>query len=161
MLLVNSFTLGFSVFDEKDYFTTFQKFDRDGSGTISKAEVEEFLFETYGFPPIQDEVDLFMQEFDSNQDGRISWDEFINAIDRIKQRMDMKAERAKEYIPNFKSRWRCLTRVRANNKRGNNVLIKSAQGQQHGHFAGKKLDFDDTQYLFFQEEVKSFHFRTC
>ena len=38
-----------------------------------------------------------MQEFDANQDGWISWEEFVNAVDRIKQRMDMKAERAKEY----------------------------------------------------------------
>ena len=97
MLQVSDLTLGFSVFDEHDYYQTFQKFDKDGSGTISKQEVEELLFETYGFPPIQDEVDLFMEEFDANHDGKISWEEFVDAIKRIKERMDMKAERAKEY----------------------------------------------------------------
>ena len=89
--------LGFSVFEEKDYYQTFWKFDKDNSGTISKTEVEEFLFETYGFPPIQAEVDLFMEEFDVNWDGKISWTEFVEAVDWIKKRMDMKAERAKEY----------------------------------------------------------------
>ena len=55
------------------------------------------LFETYGFPPLEDEVDLFMKEFDVNQDGKVSWEEFRASMSRIKEKMDMKAEKAKEY----------------------------------------------------------------
>ena len=40
--------------------------DKDGSGFITPDEVEELLFETYGFPPLDEEVTLFMKEFDLN-----------------------------------------------------------------------------------------------
>ena len=47
------------------------KMDRDGSGCITIDEVEDLLHETYGFPPLEDEVNLFMKSFDLNGDGKI------------------------------------------------------------------------------------------
>jgi G3E family GTPase len=38
-----------------------------------------------------------MEEFDTNHDGRISWEEFKAALERMKQRVNEKAYRAKEY----------------------------------------------------------------
>ena len=93
--LVNA--LGFSVFNEEEYKQGFDKVDRDASGFITPDEVEDMLFETYGFPPMEEEVDMFMKEFDTNQDGKVSWDEFLNSMNRIKAKMDFKAEGAKEY----------------------------------------------------------------
>jgi hypothetical protein len=40
---------------------------------------------------------VFMEEFDTNHDGRISWEEFKAALERMKQRVNEKAYRAKEY----------------------------------------------------------------
>ena len=40
--------------------------DKDGSQTITPDEVEDLLYETYGFPPLEDEVAMFMAEFDLN-----------------------------------------------------------------------------------------------
>ena len=59
--------------------------------------MEELLFETYGFPPMEEEVELFMEEFDLNQDGKVSWEEFLKSMNRVKEKMDKKAELAKEY----------------------------------------------------------------
>jgi len=60
--------------------------DKDGSGFITPDEVEDLLFETYGFPPLEEEVEskhkifitclVFMKEFDLNQDGKVTWQEF-------------------------------------------------------------------------------------
>ena len=93
--LVNA--LGFSVFDENEFRAGFEKVDKDGSGYITPDEVEEMLFQTYGFPPMEEEVDMFMKEFDLNQDGKVSWEEFLSSMNRIKGKLNKKAEDAKEY----------------------------------------------------------------
>ena len=93
--LVNA--LGFSVFSIEEYEAAFKKLDKDGSGFITPDEVEDLLFETYGFPPIEEEVELFMKEFDLNEDGKVSWEEFQLSMNRIKDKMDEKALKAKEY----------------------------------------------------------------
>lgn len=47
--------------------------------------MEDLLFQTYGFPPLEEEVEsnrliltylVFMEEFDANKDGKVTWDEF-------------------------------------------------------------------------------------
>jgi hypothetical protein len=38
-----------------------------------------------------------MEEFDANRDGRVSWDEFTSAMGRLKEKVNSKAEGAKEY----------------------------------------------------------------
>ena len=46
---------------------------------------------------MEEEVNLFMQEFDLNEDGKVSWEEFKSSMTRIKEKMDEKAQKAKEY----------------------------------------------------------------
>jgi Ca2+-binding EF-hand superfamily protein len=89
--------LGINVFSEEEFKASFKRVDKDQSGYITADEVENFLFETYGFPPLEDEVSMFMQEFDTNQDGKVSWNEFSAALGRIKERVNQKATGAKEY----------------------------------------------------------------
>ena len=62
--LVNA--LGINVFSEEEFEKAFHRVDRDGSGAITPDEVEELLYETYGFPPLEQEVAMFMEEFDLN-----------------------------------------------------------------------------------------------
>ncbi len=44
------------MFSEEEFKRSFDKCDKDGSGFITPNEVEELLFETYGFPPLEEEV---------------------------------------------------------------------------------------------------------
>jgi len=49
-------TIGINTFSEEEFKASFDKVDRDRSGYITANEVEDLLFETYGFPPLEEEV---------------------------------------------------------------------------------------------------------
>ena len=40
---------------------------------------------------------MFMEEFDLNQDGRVTLDEFKSALLRMRQKMDERASQGREY----------------------------------------------------------------
>ncbi len=63
-----------------DYKRAFDKLDSDGSGYIESSEVEDLLSDVYGEDTPAFEVDTFLQFFDSNNDGRISWEEFERGL---------------------------------------------------------------------------------
>ena len=93
--LVNA--LGINVFSDEEFESTFHRVDRDGSGAITPDEVEALLTETYGFPPLEEEIKMFMTEFDLNQDGKVTIEEFKSALTRMRQKMNDKAAAGKEY----------------------------------------------------------------
>ena len=64
--------------------------DKDGSGGITPDEVEDLLFQTYGFPPLENEVEMFMEKFDLNQDGKVTLEEFKKALSVIREEMKKK-----------------------------------------------------------------------
>ena len=93
--LVNA--LGLNVFSDEEFEQAFVKVDKDGSGAITPDEVEDLLHATYGFPPLEEEVSMFMEEFDLNKDGKVTLDEFKCALTRLKEKMNAKAKGATEY----------------------------------------------------------------
>ena len=56
--LVNA--LGINIFSDEEFKASFLRFDKDRSGYITQDEVEQLLFDVYGFPPLEDEVNMFM-----------------------------------------------------------------------------------------------------
>ena len=93
--LVNA--LGINVFSDEEFESTFHRVDKDGNGSITPDEVEILLTETYGFPPLEEEVKMFMEEFDLNQDGRVTLQEFKSSLIRMRQKMDERAAQGREY----------------------------------------------------------------
>lgn len=63
-----------------DYKRAFDKIDEDGSGFIESAEIEALLSDVYEDETPAFEVETFLQFFDSNNDGRISWEEFERGL---------------------------------------------------------------------------------
>lgn len=61
--------------DHEEVFETFKAFDRDGSGSIDRAELARLL-EALGQPIDEDELDVALDVIDANHSGRISWEEF-------------------------------------------------------------------------------------
>ena len=89
--------LGLTVFSDEEFEAAFHKMDKDGSGTITPDEVEDLLYETYGFPPLEEEVAMFMNDFDLNKDGKVTLEEFKLCLTRMREKMNEKSKQAKEY----------------------------------------------------------------
>ena len=60
----------------EEYRVAFQRLDTDGSGYLEREEIEALLSDVYEGKPPAFEINTFIQFFDSNNDGRISWEEF-------------------------------------------------------------------------------------
>ena len=67
----------------EDYKEAFDDLDADGSGYIEADEVTDLLNTVYQGKVIPGfEVDTFLKFFDSNKDGKISWEEFEQGLGR-------------------------------------------------------------------------------
>ena len=80
----------------------FEKVDKDKSGYITPNEVEELLFETYGYPALEEEIKMFMEDFDSNHDGKVSLEEFKTALCRMRDILKGKNNAGCEYTSHVK-----------------------------------------------------------
>lgn len=66
----------------EDYKEAFDEIDSDGSGFIDADEIRHLLDRVYKGKVPKFEVQAFLKFFDSNKDGRISWDEFERGLGR-------------------------------------------------------------------------------
>ncbi len=65
----------------KDFniFDSFRLFDKLGKGLITSQDLEEFLNEISIYPE-KDEIYLFFRRYDSDNDGRIRFSDYIDSI---------------------------------------------------------------------------------
>merc|ERR1719162_1347925 len=89
--------LGITVFSDEEFEQAFIKMDRDGSGTITPDEVEDLLHFTYGFPPLENEVEMFMEKFDLNQDGKVTIQEFRSVLTKMRTEVAEKGKVAQQF----------------------------------------------------------------
>ena len=82
-----------------EYKEAFQRLDEDGSGYIETSEIESLLSDVYGGDVPQFEIDSFLRFFDSNRDGRISWEEFEQGLGAMTQEQAAKAMVARFMLP--------------------------------------------------------------
>lgn len=61
--------------EHDETFEIFKSFDRDGSGSIDRAEFARLL-EAFDQALSEDELAVALEVVDANHSGRISWDEF-------------------------------------------------------------------------------------
>ena len=103
------------MYTDEEFEEAFKRVDRDNSGYITSNEVEELLYETYGYPALEDEIKMFMDEFDANQDGRVSLEEFKAALTRMRAALDNKKDAGKEYTSYEKMKANRYKHVRMEN----------------------------------------------
>ncbi|KAL3791557.1 hypothetical protein ACHAW5_000860 [Stephanodiscus triporus] len=60
----------------EEYRAAFRRLDTDGNGYLERDEIEAMLSDVYEGKPPAFETTTFLEFFDSNNDGRISWEEF-------------------------------------------------------------------------------------
>lgn len=73
---------------EADFRRAFEKCDTDKSGYIEPREVRALLREATGKTPNARMVDTFMVFFDTNNDGKVDWTEFVTALSKVEQHME-------------------------------------------------------------------------
>ena len=69
-----------------DYKEAFDRIDEDGSGYIEVGEIQSLLADVYDNEIPSFEVDTFLNFFDSNNDGRISWEEFEKGLGNLSEK---------------------------------------------------------------------------
>lgn len=95
-LLHNQFHQDFldiTLIKDGEFEAAFARVDRDNSGFITPDEFRELLTITYHGPPPESEVDRLMEAFDTNRDGKVSMEEFVTTIKRLKAELEEKARR--------------------------------------------------------------------
>jgi hypothetical protein len=71
----------------EEFHDAFFRIDSDGSGYIETKEVERVLADVYGEEAVPKvEIAAFINLFDSDSDGRISWDEFKAGLGAVNSR---------------------------------------------------------------------------
>ncbi|KAJ1695744.1 hypothetical protein LUZ63_012442 [Rhynchospora breviuscula] len=68
-----------TISSEEELQRVFNKFDTNGDGRISRAEMGA-IFESLGHPVVDEELDRMMREVDADGDGFISVDEFADLM---------------------------------------------------------------------------------
>eukprot|EP00585_Thalassiosira_rotula_P007384 CAMPEP_0196139100 /NCGR_PEP_ID=MMETSP0910-20130528/6493_1 /TAXON_ID=49265 /ORGANISM="Thalassiosira rotula, Strain GSO102" /LENGTH=566 /DNA_ID=CAMNT_0041399785 /DNA_START=38 /DNA_END=1738 /DNA_ORIENTATION=+ len=76
----------------EDYRAAFQRIDTDGSGYLEQDEIEALLADVYEGQPPAFEITTFLEFFDSNNDGRVSWEEFEKGFGVVTKMTEIGAE---------------------------------------------------------------------
>lgn len=69
--------------NEKYLQTTFQQFDKNGDGTISKDELKQVLYGDGGCLDHEDEIENIIKIADKNGDGEIDYNELIDLMEKV------------------------------------------------------------------------------
>lgn len=85
----------------QEYKEAFQRIDSDNSGFIESAEIVALLRDVYDDDPPAYEVNAFMDFFDANRDGKISWPEFEKGLGDMTEKDAAKAVAAGTLLPHL------------------------------------------------------------
>lgn len=150
--LINA--IGLTIYSLEEFKTAFERIDRDRSGYIEIEEVQALLRETYGVEPLDEEVTMFMLEFDSNSDGKITWEEFTQALDRIRGDLEEKSKRAVEVTSFEILNYRRRKHIRAEQDPTEKYRKPLTFGQTYGFFNSVEAKQESTS-------MKTFYRKKC
>jgi len=88
----------------QDYKLAFHRMDKDGSGYIDIREIQSLLSDVYDGDTPAFEVDAFLNFFDSNKDGKISWSEFEKGLGVLKSTKNDTDTKRKQGIQRSRNR---------------------------------------------------------
>jgi hypothetical protein len=88
--------LGVTSFSDEEFFAVWKLVDKDQTG-VRTDEVFEVLEGTYGFEPMPEEMNLFVVELALNESRTITWQEFTDALGRIREQVNKVGEAGRYY----------------------------------------------------------------
>jgi len=87
--------LGVMHFSDEEFHDGFQLLQ--AGDKIDKKQVFELLTAVYGFEPMPEEVDLFVNQFGLGEEGSLTWNEFHKGIDEMRTKLSGVTENATQY----------------------------------------------------------------
>ena len=82
----------------EDYREAFDRLDTDNSGYIESSEIKDLLDNVYDGDAPDYEIQAFLQFFDQNNDGKISWEEFEQGFAAAMDAQKSKDDFAVKYL---------------------------------------------------------------
>jgi len=64
---------------------------------LRKIDVYEVLTRTYGFEPMPEELNIFVQHMDLDSEGMITWEQFEEGLERIRDKVQKIGQRGTTY----------------------------------------------------------------
>lgn len=89
-------TLGITSFSDEEFEVAFKSL-MDDQENINKIDVYECLTRTYGFEPMPEEINLFVQNMALSDDGTLSWTEFHKGLGVIRDKIKKMSRKATHY----------------------------------------------------------------
>jgi Ca2+-binding EF-hand superfamily protein len=83
--------LDINIFDDEEFADAFDELDIDNNGFIDIDEMRSLLTKIFRGAPPEKEVKRFMAFFDTNQDGRVTKEEFRTGLVSMKQQASEEA----------------------------------------------------------------------
>ena len=124
--------LGCNVFSVEEFEHTFKRYDKEGSGCIATSDVEDLLHDTYGFPPLEDEVTMFTDKIEGDQ---VSWEQFKQILEDMKAQTGGKAANAKEYKSWELMRQHRYKHIRMNGELQDKYKVPMTSSQSYGYYS--------------------------
>ena len=81
----------------KMYWSSFVKYDNDGSGAVDSSELKAMLLDTIGFQPSDEEITVMVSDVDADGNGQLEFVEFC----QLAGRLDMGEQSAEDLNASF------------------------------------------------------------
>lgn len=90
--------LGVNSFSDEEFEEVFERLKRE-DGTIDKSQIHQILRETYGFDPMPEETNLFLNELElaQNIDNGISWEIWKAGLADVRETLEEVRSKATQY----------------------------------------------------------------
>ena len=96
-LIIYLINIGLNVYSNEEFENAFRKCDKEDSGCITSDQVEELLYETYGYPALEEEIKMFVDALDQDHGGKCNLAEFTQCLEKMREGLGLKDGAAKEY----------------------------------------------------------------
>jgi len=137
--------LGINVFAEEEFAATFRRYAAE-DGCINSSQVEDLLHDTFGFPPLEEEVVMISEKLEGD---RVSWAQFWAVIEELQRTTKSKAGCAKEYTSYEKMRQDRFKNIRMNTELQNKYKVPLTSAQSYGFYTNDAQQMEISKQVSF------------
>lgn len=137
--------LGINVFSMEEFAHTFKRYAKE-DGCVNCSDVEDLLHDTFGFPPLEDEVTMISEKIDGD---KVSWDQFSSIIEELKASTTSKGACAKEYTSYEKMRQDRYKNIRMKTEVQNKYKVPMTSSQSYGFYTNDAQQMEISKQVSF------------